>query len=706
MREPLAWAGGAVLLGATLWPHVNAPVWLLGFGLGLASLAGLWGRGAALWLVGAVLAGALACATQQTPPALQDTRAVRATLLRASGGQALLSTQEGHYLANFEDDPPEPGARLAALLRPRSRSPPPPGEPDPQVQARRSAATPASVDRWVRLGPAPSARVPITGVPHAGLLEALVTGQKDGIPADDLALLRRTGTAHLLAVSGMNVAMVAGACAGLAALLARPLTLLPWPWLARLPPLLVGLLAALRYAEIAGWPVSTVRAVWMVAAGLAARALGLSVRPWNLLGLAATAVVLPDPGQVGELGFQLSFGAVAGMLWIVPRFTRLLPPDTPRPLVWLVGSLGATLGATAGTLPVVCWRFQELSPVSPLTNLVAGPLLGGGALTGALLSELLPGALGRLCLRLADTCAGLGLGALRALDCEPWHPATGPVGAVLLLAALPLRRHPALAAGLAIVALGLRRWPLVPTAMMLSVGQGDAAALRWPDGSVWLIDGGPPGQQVLRWLRRERISKIEAVFLSHPDADHLGGLLPVAAALELGAVYLPSLPRPDQPMFEDLVRTLRERDVPVRLPGDALPHGATLLHPDAAWLARNLGRSDNNDGLVLQVEMGGSLALFPGDIEAEAEAWLAPRLRPVALLKVPHHGSRSSSTPALVAATDPALVVVSVGVDNPYGHPAAEVLEIWSGHELVRTDLQGTIQVGFPSDGPRILTFD
>lgn len=700
MRDPLAWCGGAVVAGAVLWPATGAAPGPLGAALLVCAALGFWGRSALPWVLASALLGALACAALDPPPPLLSPRAVRAEVLRVSAGVALLEAPDGRYLAAFAGDPPGVGDRIAALLGPLTRDPPLPGEPDPEVGARRAGAVWAEVQRWVRLGAPRPARVPLDGVPHAGLLEALVSGRKDGLPEDQLALLRRTGTAHLLSVSGMNVALVAGAVGAVVSLLCRPLSLLPWPAMARLPPLLLGLVAAHQYAALAGWPVSTRRALWMVAAALVARALGRRARPWSLLGMAAIAVVLPDPGQVSELGFQLSFGAVAGMLWVAPRLTRLLPPDTPAPARWLVGALGATLGATAGTLPVTCWRFQELSPASPLANLLAGPLLGGLAGSGAMLAALLPGEASAICLRVADLAAGLCLAGLRHLDVERWHPAVGPAGALLLAAAVPLRRHPALAAGLGTIALLLRRWPTVPTAVFLSVGQGDATALRWPDGRVWLIDGGPPGGRVLAWLRRERLTRLEAVFLSHPDADHLGGLLPVVEQLDVRALVVPALARPDQPLFASLLATAGDRGVPVLLPGDPMPEGATLLHPTPGWREAHPDAADNDDGLVLRVDLAGYQALFPGDIEAEAEAWLAPSLGPVHLLKAPHHGSRTSSTPALVSVVRPRLVVVPVGAGNPYGHPHAEVLARWSEAQVYRTDLDGTIEVAYARDGP------
>ena len=688
MRVPMAWFGLGVFLGAWSWPYWTPPrETLLPAALALAVLAALARHtrvAAGAWFSGAVLLGALACAVLPSPPVLADVASVRGTVISTRGREAVIDTGSGRILLRFAEEAPPGGTRLAALTSP---SPPPvalPGEPDPATADRRAHVVRRKVITSAVIGPDPPPPPDFSAAKHAGLLLALATGVRADLPESERALLRDTGTTHLLSISGLNIALVAGVAAGLARLILAPLAYARLPRLVRGLPGLAGLLAASAYADLVGWPVSVSRAVWMVGAAAAARALGRSVSTTNALGLAATVVVLDDPAQVGEPAFLLSFGAVAGMILVGPRVTRYLPPDAPWPLRWLATSLAATVGATAGTLPMSAWVFQQLPPWSPLANLVAVPLIGGVSAVGAMGALFLPGPLGALSLQVADLAAEGCLRLLTPLATAVWHPAAGPLGALLLVLILPLRRFPASVGGLLLLALGLRVLPVAGLRVtFLAVGQGDAALIRWPDGRDWLVDGGPPGDAVLRYLRREGVEHLDAIFLSHPDLDHLGGLEAVVDNLPVRAFYAPRAPTADEEIYTRVWATLAAREVALPGPHASDPSGAVLYWPP--------GADDNDRGLVLLIAAEGRRLLFPGDVEEDAEAWLAPRLPAVDVVKVAHHGSRTSSTAPFIAATAPSLAVISVGAGNPFGHPAPEVVARWAPTQVLRTDENGTI---------------
>jgi len=357
----------------------------------------------------------------------------------------------------------------------------------------------------------------------------------------------------------------------------------------------------------------------------------------------------------------------------------------------------ATLCATAGTLPAAAWWFQELAPVAVPANLVALPLVGVVATPCALATLVLPEGLRWLAASLACLALDGALCWLELLQRSTWHPAVGAAGALLLLAALLLRRHAALAGLCALVGLGLRVLParrLVVT--VLSVGQGLAVLVEQPDGARWLVDGGPSERQVLHFLRRRGIRHLDVVALSHPHSDHLAGLGPVLDELSVGELWLARSPRPGEDGFAQLLHQAREQGTRLRLaPDPALP----LVGPPLASASLE-APGLNDESLVLRLRHGAHSALLPGDAEAWAEGLLLPWLEPVDLLVVPHHGSRSSSSPAFVQALRPRIAVVSCGLDNSHGHPHPQTLARYRSSRLLRTDLDGTVEIS--SDGSQL----
>lgn len=578
---------------------------------------------------------------------------------------------EGRVEVRFRDRPPRAGAvvvvqGMASALTPRGL----PGAPDRVVAARRVGVRATVAARTVAvIGPegAPA------GPPDdpTGLLRALALGDRSGVDDEATLVLRRTGTSHLLAISGFHVGVMAWMAAAAARRVRCALGVLRPGGVGRWE-LAVGVAAGAAYAWGAHAPLSAQRAAGVLVLGALGRAAGRRVEAMPLLGLVAVAVLVGDPAAVATPSFQLSFGAVVGLLGLGGPLLAVMPTGRLR---WLSTSLAATLAATLGTLPAAAWWFQELPPLSPLANLIAMPITSLVLVPCAAVATVAPEPLATWGDHLGSVGARGMLALLAPLAVEPFRPAVGVGGSAVLWGALAMApRWPGVAGVLALAALALRPVPVVGTVTFLAVGQGDATLVEHADGRRWLIDGGPAGAGVAAWLRRRGVRRLDRVIATHDQADHAGGLGEVVRTLRVGRVE-----RSDHRGAGVLCHEAVARGVPCEVPRGA-------LHPPAAW------EGSPNDRSVVLSALG---VLLTGDIEAAAEARLAPRVAAHAVLKVPHHGSATSSSPALLAAVRPEVAVVSVGAGNRFGHPRAEVVDRYAraGVALLRTDRDGTLRM-------------
>lgn len=503
---------------------------------------------------------------------------------------------------------------------------------------------------------------------HAAVLQAIATGDRRGVDEGTWALLRDTGTAHLLAISGFHVGVVAGLFGGfvhlglkLAAAFRPQGVSRAWAWWA-------GALAGVAYAVFAGAPISAQRAAGVGLLAAVGRSFDRKLEPLRLVGAIALIVCVVDPSAIATPGFQLSFGAVVGLVRFGPvldGFARRLP----RGLGWLGRGLVATTAATLGTLPAAAWWFQAVAPGSPLANLLAIPWFAVGVVPFAVGAQL-PG-VGFLFEGVGVASLGVLFHLLEPLRFAPFTPAVDSLGALLLLAIF-VRPRVGWVASVLLLVLGLRGRPANGLEVQFfDVGQGDAALVDFPDGRRWLVDGGR-SFRLLPHLRRLGVRHLDVLAVSHPDADHAAGALPVVCGLRVDQVWI------GHPAgHEELLAEAARCGVPVVV--------RPSVHP---------GRNDGS--LVLHATSPFGSVLFTGDIGEDAERTGHPR---ATVLKVPHHGSRTSSSPALLDQVQPALAVLPVG-RNFYGHPHDEVLDRYAarGIPLVRTDA-GTITVRLDADG-------
>lgn len=637
----------------------------------------------------------------------------------------LISVEEG----------PGPVSRLAGRLRSRVEGAldRPPPETDLHGAAPGDGGGPAG---GPAAGPAAPGRPPGGSTLGLPLARALLLGDASAVPDRILRGLRRLGLGHLLAVSGLHVGLVAGTALLLGGPLPRPARLL----------LAIGAVAA--YLLVVGPRPSLVRASIMAVLAVVALLSGRPPSAVNALGLAAAGIAWTRPAALGELGFQLSVGATAGLLLLGPMLAAAWsgeargspPPSAARsrlrgssgPVPRLRDSLAVSTGAQLGTLPWALPTFCLLSPAAPLLNLLAVPwagflLVAAGLWTGLALA--FPVAAG-VALPLLDGVAW-PFAWLAEVPASPWlslavAPGRWVATALALALFVTLMRPkpglPLVLAGLVWTAATPEGRPGPVEAVVVDVGQGDAVLLR--DGSeTLLVDGGGwpagdlGGRVLVPALARRGVRRLDAALLTHADRDHCGGLLQLGSYLDMALVL--TGPGPPGSACDRELRSLPGTEHRTVSAGSALSVGrwrVRVLHPERRR-ARGGRVGDNDASVVVVAEVFGRRLLLPGDAEAPAERALVARwgsgpqggdpaeIRRAPLqarfLKVGHHGSRTSSTERFLRAVRPALALVSSGARNPYGHPAPEVLARLGRHgtRVLRTDRDGMIVLWFRPDG-------
>ncbi|MCU0302528.1 MAG: DNA internalization-related competence protein ComEC/Rec2 [Thermoanaerobaculales bacterium] len=508
----------------------------------------------------------------------------------------------------------------------------------------------------------------------AELAAALSLGRRDLVPASRREGWRRSGLAHVLAVSGLHVGLVAGlAWLALAAGGASPTATR------------VALLVVLPgYALLAGASPSAVRAALMGVVFVGARLLGRAILPMAAVLLTASILLVADPALIGEVSFQLTVVLTAALVRWGPALTAAIPLPT-----WLAGAIAVPVVAQLAAAPLVAIHFGSAIPgaaaanllvpvllaplvvasvaatvAAPLSAAIAGWLLDlAGAATGLLwlagaparMSELVPPPLP---LALTAVLLVLGVGAL--LPGRPSRPAAMAYVGCLAIA---------VAAWLAVPPPGGTRIELLPVANGLAVRASAG-------GDHLLMDGGGRPREAAELLAASRVRRLRAVIASHGDEDHIGGLAMVLETCRVDTLVVPAWLL-GEPEVVPLLRIARRRGTRV-LPaarGTRLALGAIRL--DVLWPPALLPpRSDNERSLVLRLEADDAVALLTGDIGRESERRLAATtdLR-AELLLVPHHGSRGSATPALLDGCAPRLALIPAGPENLHHHPSPEVLE-------------------------------
>ncbi len=596
-----------------------------------------------------------------------------------------------------------------------------PGSRVQEITARVRQHVRQSVDRWV----APHDAV------SAAIVTAVLIGDRTGLPDEIRLRLQAAGTYHVIAISGGNIAILGGLI--LAMLFVCRVT--------GRPAALVTLILLVGYAQVVTAEASVWRATLMAVLYLGARVLDHRSSPWHALAIAAAVIVCVRPLDVRDPGFILTFGASAALL----EGARRLASMTSRHRVagWLIASIAATLAVEIALMPVSAWAFSRVTSAGLLLNLVAVPLMGlvqvGGIVVSCLAGvEAIAAPAGWI----AHAAASGLVGSARLVDVAPWLATRVPAPSLVLMAAyylglaVTLLAHGIrrvcgagllLASVVAIVMgqpagwLNAARDPGGLRVTAFDVGQGDATLVQFPDRSSLLVDtGGIPfgsssfdmGSRVLSpalWALGVR--SLDTVLLTHGDPDHIGGARSIVDNFAPAELW-EGIPVARHVPLQGVLREARDSGVHVerRQAGEEMRIGGVrvrVLHPPLPDWERP--RVRNDDSVVLELLYGDVAVLLLGDVGAGIERTILSRLTPARhrILKVGHHGSRTSTSRELLEHWRPEIAIISAGRGNTFGHPAPEVLRRLDaiGAAIYRTDLDGQVTIDTDGDRVSIRTF-
>jgi len=556
---------------------------------------------------------------------------------------------------------------------------------------------------------------------EAALARGFVLGQDEGVDALTREDFRRSGLAHLLAVSGQNVALLALLAMPLLAALGMPLrTRLLW---------VLGLIAI--YVPLAGAGPSILRAGIMGGLSVLAMLAGRRASRFYALAVAAVVLLAVEPGFAADVGWQLSFAAVLGILLLATRlreaFVATFGAGGARRT--LAEGAALTIAATLATAPLIAFHFEAFSTTTLFANLLALPAVAPAMWLGMLAAgagqvpgvpvEALNAVNSLLLAYIAQVAAWCGRPQWAYLDVH--LSLVGMLAAYATIAAaalLAIRFRPggralsriavknstaygALAATLLVVFAFVASGgaggssgsgpPRGLRVTVLDVGQGDAILLQPRGAPAVLIDAGPPGAGLLTGLRAAGVERLGALILTHDQSDHAGGAHELFGVIPVGRL-----------LYGVLGRANLAEAAAAGTPGRRLAAGSVLssgrLRLDVLWPPRDLlagphaGEDPNVLALVLRARWRGFTMLLTADAEAEATP-LDPG--PIDVLKIAHHGSDDAGLATLLDRTRPRLAVISVGAGNSFGHPTPGTLATLAagGVPVLRTDRDGEVRL-------------
>jgi competence protein ComEC len=599
--------------------------------------------------------------------------------------------------------------------------------------------------------------------PQREIIEAMTIGNQNAIPVEVRNNFNKTGTSHILSISGLHIGMVAAMTFFSILLILKRSEYLMLRFNIIKIASAASLLMVLFYALIAGMGVTVIRSALMAIVFLCALFLGRQKDIYNALALAALIILVITPNALFDISFQLSFMAVMAIIYIVPRFSNFSFPLLAGLPVWcqkiirhIYLSIIVCVSATLGTLPLIVFYFNRVSAITIIANLIAVPLLGTIALVfcmAFILCVFFSPVMAGFFVKISSFFVQISVYVIDYLASLSWStfsftkPNIAEIVIFYLLIFISLRfidlrhvsgikkgspeRYPLF---LKFILIALIVFSLIDAAYLLTkdkfsgdlrvtaidVGQGSSILVRFPGGKTMLIDGGgfadssfDMGKLVVApFLYHERISKIDIVVLSHPHPDHLHGLIYITDNFDVQEVWITGL-RLDNENFRQWEKIISQKNIKIKYLSAQLPakeiNGVQVnilwpLKPLKVDASNQFYDMLNDASLVIKINYGQVSFLMPADISASVERLITESGQNLHsdVLFVPHHGSSRSCSFDFIRKVSCRFALISAGKNNPFRHPHPATLKrlTEANVNILRTDRDGAITMA--TDGTKI----
>ncbi|MBI3398157.1 MAG: DNA internalization-related competence protein ComEC/Rec2 [Deltaproteobacteria bacterium] len=575
-----------------------------------------------------------------------------------------------------------------------------------------------------------------SGVKNAAVIKALILGEKGEISKNIKDSFSATGTAHILAISGLHIGIIAFVSYWIILKILKQSERFMLAFDIRKIAAASSVTSLLLYGAIAGFSVSTQRAVIMVLVFILSVIIDRERNLYNTLAAAAFVILIISPLAIYDISFQLSFISVLAIIYLAQRFQSLWRNHKEPELIenrllniiksYLLNPLAVSIAASLGTAPFIAWHFHRVSIIGILANIIAVPLMGFIAVPLGLVSGLisfLSQPFAYIILKCADIALDISIWIVGLFAQLPYSSAFTTTPTILevilfylvIICIAEFNRAKIFRYSLPLVLLifigdysfwycRLNYNPNL-TVTFISVGQGDSALVEFPYGKRMLIDGGgfyshdfDVGERIIApFLWKNKINKIDYIILSHPQADHMKGLKFIIERFHVKEFRWNGEISSDK-AYKELVSVM-DRNIIQRFIANTFTPALDINGVNIKFLnpPPDSHLDTNNNSLIARLAYKDVSFLFAGDVEDVGETAMLKRGEKIeaTVLKVPHHGSRTSSSIDFLNKVNPKLAVASVGYLNPFSFPHPEIVKRYNDFKILflRTDRDGAVTV-------------